>query len=317
MRIFLHLILYFIIGMLTIACEKEQYDAQDPTSSQSPPTVLSADNENNFYVDLYRSYPEKVIAIKAYELTNRLVGVDKLSDITGSSTETYLENHTSLALLKALASTGVITHQDATTLNSIMKIIMSDEVLNASDFNLESSIAVQTKQIIFGQSGSSKKETTITKNHNCESCLSQCRASNQGLYNVLYNQEYERCRSSGQPGNLCAIRARLVADGLIDRRCNNSCEDECTPEPCTDCPPGYTYDGANCYSGVHYPSGYEGFIWSRNFYTKRNCSISTANNCCPSGYSFDGANCYSGKWHPSGWDPFIWQRTFYVKAKCL
>lgn len=86
----------------------------------------------------------------------------------------------------------------------------------------------------------------------------------------------------------------------------------------TTCPSGFTFDSANCYSGVHFPSGYEAFIWSNGFYTKQNCSISTVNNCCPSGYGFDGANChYWGLYFPSDYDPFIWGNAFYVKAKCL
>lgn len=91
----------------------------------------------------------------------------------------------------------------------------------------------------------------------------------------------------------------------------------CTNQTIT-CPNGFTYDGANCYSGVHFPSGYNGFIWGNGFYTQRNCSISWANNCCPNGFGYDGANChYWGLYFPSSYTPFIWNNTFYVKAKCL
>lgn len=83
------------------------------------------------------------------------------------------------------------------------------------------------------------------------------------------------------------------------------------------CPAGFTYDGANCYSGVVIPSGYEGFIWNYGFYVKRNCGISTANNCCPPQYGYDGANChYWGLYFPSNYEPFIWDNKFYVKPKC-
>ncbi len=83
------------------------------------------------------------------------------------------------------------------------------------------------------------------------------------------------------------------------------------------CPPGFVYDGANCYSGVHFPEGYEGFIWGNGFYTKQNCKISTENDCCPGGFGFDGANChYWGLYFPSDYEPFIWHNTFYVKPKC-
>ena len=81
------------------------------------------------------------------------------------------------------------------------------------------------------------------------------------------------------------------------------------------CPPGYTFDGANCYSGVHYPSGYNGFIYNNTFYVQRNCGISTANNCCPPGFTFDGANCYSGLSFPSNYNGFIYNNTFYTQAE--
>jgi hypothetical protein len=85
------------------------------------------------------------------------------------------------------------------------------------------------------------------------------------------------------------------------------------------CPNGFVFDGANCYSGVHFDSKkYKGFIWGNGFYTQRNCKVSTANNCCPPGFGFDGANChYWGKYFPSDFEPFIWNNTFYVRSKCF
>lgn len=86
----------------------------------------------------------------------------------------------------------------------------------------------------------------------------------------------------------------------------------------TTCPPGFTYDGANCYSGITIPAGYHPFTWGNGFYVQRNCNISTADNCCPTGFGFDGANChYWTVYYPSNYEPFIWGNSFYVKAKCL
>lgn len=83
------------------------------------------------------------------------------------------------------------------------------------------------------------------------------------------------------------------------------------------CPNGFIFDGANCYSGLHFPKGYEGFIWGQGFYTKPNCNISRNNNCCPSGYIYDGANChFYGLYFPKGWEPFMWNNAFYLKPKC-
>jgi hypothetical protein len=80
------------------------------------------------------------------------------------------------------------------------------------------------------------------------------------------------------------------------------------------CPNGFVFDGANCWSKITFPSGYEGFVFGGGFYTKRNCKISTKNDCCPPGYLFDGANChYYGTYFSDKYTPFIWNRTFYVK----
>jgi len=85
--------------------------------------------------------------------------------------------------------------------------------------------------------------------------------------------------------------------------------DEAQEVECTTCPNGYTYDGENCYSGVHFPSGYEGFIWNNTFYTSSNGTT------CPNGFTYDGANCHSGLYFP-GWEGFIWNNTFYLVPRC-
>ena len=86
---------------------------------------------------------------------------------------------------------------------------------------------------------------------------------------------------------------------------------------CDDCPPGYSFDGAHCHSGMGAPPGYYPFIWGSSFYTTPNCGISNANNCCPAGFGWDTANCHSGISIPAGWQPFIWNGEFYVHPKCL
>lgn len=83
------------------------------------------------------------------------------------------------------------------------------------------------------------------------------------------------------------------------------------------CPPGASYDGANCHFGIDFPEGYEGFVWDDKFYTKPNCNISTANNCCPPGSTFDGANCYFGVGFPSWFDGFVWNNSFYTQTNCI
>jgi len=80
------------------------------------------------------------------------------------------------------------------------------------------------------------------------------------------------------------------------------------------CPPGFIFDGCNCYSGVHFPDGYTGFVCNNGFYVKQNCEISTENDCYPEGFEFDGANChYFGLYFPDGYVGFVWNNAFYTK----
>ncbi len=82
---------------------------------------------------------------------------------------------------------------------------------------------------------------------------------------------------------------------------------------CTKCPPGFWFDGENCYSGIHYPDGWSPFVWEDNgFY------LVSQNGTCPPGYWFNGAHCYhhSAKHFPNSYDPLVWNNTFYVKPNC-
>lgn len=83
--------------------------------------------------------------------------------------------------------------------------------------------------------------------------------------------------------------------------CESACDDICDI-PCTDCPPGYNYDGANCFLGK-IPQGWEGYIDhnSRKFYLNKKCC-----QICPPGFQYDNANChYNFAFNPSVFEPFI------------
>lgn len=90
------------------------------------------------------------------------------------------------------------------------------------------------------------------------------------------------------------------------------------PEPCSICPEGFFFDGANCHSGLTFPNGFEGFIYGNGFYVQQNCDLIQTNDCCPDNFTYDGANCYSGVHFPAnqGWDPFVWNNAFYVHPHC-
>ncbi|HMT54816.1 MAG TPA: matrixin family metalloprotease [Saprospiraceae bacterium] len=81
------------------------------------------------------------------------------------------------------------------------------------------------------------------------------------------------------------------------------------------CPPGSSFDGANCYYGIHF-AGVNGFIYNNAFYTTRNCNEYPSNNCCPPGSTFDGANCYFGIHIPAGHTGFIYNNSFYTTKNC-
>jgi len=126
-----------------------------------------------------------------------------------------------------------------------------------------------------------------------------------GLYSTYVNYSIQ-CQAYGNYWGHCTAANNAYAAYL-------SCLSKVTT-----CPAGFSFDGANCYSGIIIPSGYNPFIYGNGFYTQRNCSISTANNCCPSGFGYDGANChYWGLYFPSDYEPFIWGNSFYVVPKCL
>ncbi len=74
------------------------------------------------------------------------------------------------------------------------------------------------------------------------------------------------------------------------------------------CPPGSVYDGANCYFGIHAPSGSNPFIWNGGFYWQ----AGPGNSCC-CGSWYDGANCYAGH---GGAGAFVWNNSFYVTPRC-
>jgi len=94
------------------------------------------------------------------------------------------------------------------------------------------------------------------------------------------------------------------------------------------CPEGFVYDGKNCYSGIHIPQGFRGFIWRNGFYVAPNCDkvgedgkpvlVEVDENCCPPGFGFDGKNChYWGVYIPKEYDGgFIYNNAFYARPAC-
>ena len=181
----------------------------------------------------------------------------------------------------------------------IKEDVLADKALETSDRNLilsyiELSEEVLTSEEVVAYSTSMNEENISREACDCEGIWANY------VDHILY------CNVYGNAFNHCTKRDQLYLEYLACRRKQNHC------------PPGFTFDGANCYSGLHFPQGYNGFIWDNGFYTQPNCAISTNNNCCPPGYYFDGANChYSGIYYPSSsYDAFIWNNTFYVVPNC-
>jgi hypothetical protein len=138
---------------------------------------------------------------------------------------------------------------------------------------------------------------------------------------ILKQGECDRARAADQatatPSNPYPAPSYLTTLKCNEAQVYNLLYLSCKNKIPTVCPGGFSYDGANCYSGLHFPSGYNGFVWGNGFYTQQNCNISTSNNCCPAGFGYDGANCHFwGLYFPSNYEAFIWNNTFYVKPKC-
>jgi hypothetical protein len=68
------------------------------------------------------------------------------------------------------------------------------------------------------------------------------------------------------------------------------------------CPPGYVYDGANCFRGK--PTGATSFIYQNGFYHQ--------GSQCQLGAQFDSANCFL-EWIPWNYEGFIYKNGWYVK----
>ena len=88
---------------------------------------------------------------------------------------------------------------------------------------------------------------------------------------------------------------------------NVNCEKDC-------CPDNYTYDGANCYSGVHFQEGLE-------IYTipgvQSYMTTPLENGECPPGFASSGVNCfYTGLYIPFGYEGFGSGNAFYVEPNC-
>ncbi len=73
------------------------------------------------------------------------------------------------------------------------------------------------------------------------------------------------------------------------------------------CPPGFTFDGRNCYL-MEVPSGTNPFIYGTAFYY-----TAPANKVCLAPAYYDGANCFIRE-IPAGYDPFFLGRKIYVKT---
>lgn len=79
------------------------------------------------------------------------------------------------------------------------------------------------------------------------------------------------------------------------------------------CPPGYDFDGANCFSGVTFPNNFTPFIYNGSFYVYPNLN---GGELCPPGFEFDNVNCHSQVYFSSPYTGFIYENAFYVQPYC-
>ena len=291
----------------------------DPVADQQVKEIVHLTN------DLIRQSPQKEVVFRLaeqYVLSHgKLNRQSELLQFSNNSTE---------EIYGTLITKGFINSEDLPLLRELEQRVSTKENIRTSELimnrfgYLKSSseaIGVVDRLIytLFPELFLKENPSKLTKDHNCDQCVDDClynyRYSAQWWY--YYDEQYYYCKTYGYSSD-CKGESKLYADSqMYAIYCENACAGDCEPEPCTECPPGFVFDGLNCYSGVHYPSGYKGFIYGRGFYTEQNCSISTDNECCPQGFTYDGANChFFGKYFPSGATAFIYNRTFYVETIC-
>jgi len=107
---------------------------------------------------------------------------------------------------------------------------------------------------------------------------------------------------------------------LIFCPCCDGAGSNCSGPPvCNVCPSGYTYDGANCYSGYSVPIGSaNGFVYGNAFYytpIQSRTGSGTTFSCLANYGWYDGANCLVN-YFDTNYTPFIWNRTFYLQPHC-
>jgi len=85
----------------------------------------------------------------------------------------------------------------------------------------------------------------------------------------------------------------------------------CPPD---DCPSGFTFDGANCYSRKYFDmNNHTYFFYDDIFYITPG-----QNNSCPPGFYFDGLNCSSRLKVPKNLQSeiFFYNSALYIRAQC-
>jgi len=191
----------------------------------------------------------------------------------------------------------------------LLEEILQLDKLNTDDVDSNFMYIYNSKEFV------NKNFPSINTRDACSDCTASCLNSyrySPAWYSYYYDV-YNACISYGFTN--CGQQAYVYAEHMININfCEPACDDVCNI-PCTDCPPGYTYDGANCFLGK-IPQGWDGYIdhGSRKFYLEKKCC-----QICPSGFQYDSQNCrFNFSFNPSNYDPFIYtasdgSKHFYVE----
>lgn len=271
----------FLCMLINTSCSKEESLTEEVTTL-----------ENSFFSK------EDISKMKSW-LAKQKVGKQQIGEFPELDFSLDSTTHTDVALIRFYHNGIMYANDDIlegtlTDHKAIENQIKEDIRIDANAKAYLLSFVQLSKEIFLKEEFLNQTEVLQKDACNCSS-----------IY-ATYSQYNLQCQAYGNYWGHCD-RAKEYYDLWQD------CLDKNTV-----CPPGFTYDGANCYSAVHFPSGYQPFIYGNGFYTEQNCGISTANNCCPPGFGYDGANChYWGLYFPSDYEPFIYGNSFYVKAKCL
>ncbi len=231
--------------------------------------------------------------------------ITKLKENEGMSDNVYQK----LIWLDNVMSDELLSYEDAiTNLNSFQEMIDGDALLTSEEVN---QLTNMTCVLISMYDDELQSINGVQDRMSCGDCLWKNKWKIFGIGAIYVAIFMIGC--AGAAGPLVVASVGLILINYyedINKFCPQ-CFGE-NPNDCENptCPPGYTYDEANCASGICVPDGSEPFVWNTGFYIH----ATQPGNICSVG-TWDGAHCIVAN-VPAGFSGFVFNNCFYVKPDC-